>query len=296
MNLTINGLSVDPVLESVRLEKHRNEAAATLIATLWTAAADTFFLHLSLAVGDVVRLTDEQGAERFLGSIHALERTPEQVRLIAFDKGVFLARNEVNGVFAGNGAEICRTVAQRLGIAAGTLEADGAYQIIPALAGENAYALLRKAAGQGREVTVEEDALVVRKVRPVTVLLPTEQILEISAEADIRTMVNRCRIVDYRGRQVASAQNAADMAAYGAFGVVYGKNGTDPQQQAKNALTGRKKRAEVVLLGNAGYFCGAKVLGQQPQWGLEGEYVIMAVTHRWEAGLFTTELSLEGVE
>ena len=59
MKLTVNGLAVSPVLGAVRLEKSREDAAASLTAVLWTAPADTYFQKLSLAVGDVVRLVDD---------------------------------------------------------------------------------------------------------------------------------------------------------------------------------------------------------------------------------------------
>lgn len=296
MKLTINGLCVNPVLGSVRLEKHCKDAAATLTATIWTAAADTYFLHLSLAVGDVVRLTDENGVEQFIGSIHSLKRTPEQVELLAFDRGIYLARNELRGVFAGSGEDICRSVAGRLGISVGTLEADSAYKVLVAVAGESAFSLLQQAAGKDREVSVEGETLVVRKARPVTFLLPTEHIREVSASADIRSMVNRCTVVDRKGRVLATAQDDGDMAAYGAFQMILGRTGEEPAAQAKNALKGRAKAAEVVLAGNMGYLCGAYVRGEHPQWGLSGLYRIAAVTHCWEKGQFTTELTLEGVE
>ena len=67
---------VMPALESVRLGKTRNEAAACLTATVLIAPADTYFLKLSVAVGDVVRLLDDGGKEIFLGSVHELDRTP----------------------------------------------------------------------------------------------------------------------------------------------------------------------------------------------------------------------------
>lgn len=296
MKLTVNGLCVNPVLGSVRLEKSRGEAAATLTAVIWTAAADTYFLHLSLKVGDVVRLTDDSGEERFLGSVHEISRTPEQVTLTAFDRGVFLARNEVHGVFAGTGEEICRQAVSGLDIPIGELDAKPDYQVIPALSGINLYDLLRQAAGEDREITLEGDKLVVRKKRSVTYLLRSEQIREISASADIRTLVNRCIVTDYKGRTVATAQKEADISAYGAFQSVLDKHGDSPLTQAQTALRGRSMAAEVVLHGNAGYQCGAYVRGQQPQWGLEGLYQIAAVAHDWERGDFTTELTLEGVQ
>ena len=58
MKLLIGQQMVMPALESVRLGKTRNEAAACLTATVLIAPADTYFLKLSVAVEDVVRLLD----------------------------------------------------------------------------------------------------------------------------------------------------------------------------------------------------------------------------------------------
>lgn len=292
--MTINGLCVDPVLGSARLEKSRGEAASTLTAILWTAAADNYFLQLSLKVGDVVRLTDDDGTERFLGSVHEISRTPEKAVLTAFDRGVYLARNEISGVFAGTGPDICRQAADRLGLSVGELDAETAYQVIPALGGINAFTLLRQAAGEDREVTIEGEALVVRRRRSVTYLLRSEHIRDISASASIRRLVDRCVVTDRRGQTLATAENSGDLSAYGTFQRVLRDSGDSPSDQAQAALTGRAMAAEVVLHGNGGYVCGAYVRGQQPQWGLEGLYLITAVTHCWEKGDFTTELTLEG--
>lgn len=294
MRLTINGNLVNPVLGSVQLAKELGDAAATLTATVWTAAADTYFLHLSLQVGDVVRLTEDDGTERFLGSIHALERTPRQVKLTAFDRGVYLTRNEVGGVFAGSGNDICRQVAAKLGLKTGILEADSRWQTIPALTGKSAYAVLRQAAGEGREVTVEGEALTVRNKGTVTYTLTADAVREVSARADIRKVIDRCIVVDRKGRTLATAQNDAQRAAYGTFQRIMGKNTADPAAQAQAALVGRTMTAEVTVDGNCGYRCGAYLKGTLPQWGLEGTYRVTAVRHRWEKGLFTTELTLEG--
>lgn len=294
MRLTVNGLLVNPVLGSVRLEKSRDDAAAALTAVLWTAAADTYFQKLSLAIGDVVRLTDDQGTERFLGSVQFLERGPESVTLTAFDRGMYLSRNEVRGVFSGTGAEICRQVASRLGVAVGSVDAGQGYQVIAVPRGENAFSVLRQAAGPDREVTVEGEALTVRRAGEETLPLAPEQVLEVSATADIRKLVDRCVVVDRQGRVLATAENSGDRTAYGLFQRILGRSGTSPLEQAQNALKGRQMAAEAVLLGDLRFRVGSRVSGGLPQWGLEGLYTVTAVCHRWEAGLFTTELTLEG--
>lgn len=191
---------VMPALESVRLGKTRNEAAACLTATVLIAPADTYFLKLSVAVGDVVRLLDDGGKEIFLGSVHELDRTPEAVTLTAYDRGVYLTRNELYGVYAGTGRRIAGKIAGELGIPLGAVEDDGLYRTIVTGPGESAFSILRSLS------------------------------------------------------------------------------------------------ARVTVLGDLSLRCGGRVEAHRPQWGLEGVYDITAHEHRWEKGVFTTSLSLEGIE
>lgn len=284
-----------PALESIRLGKTRSEAAATLTATVLTAPADTYFLKLSMAVGDVVRLLDDDGKEVFLGSVQELARDPEAVTLTAYDRGIYLTRNELYGVFSGTGKDIAGKIAGELGIPLGTVEDDGLRRTIVTGAGMSAFSILRKAVGEGREIAVKDGALTVTKRDRVVYPLPVQDILEVTSRASIRPMVNRAVVVGRNGRALASAQNAGDITAYGQFQQVLGKNG-DPAAQAKAALKGRTLSARVTLLGNLSYRCGGTVRADRPQWGLEGLYTVTAHEHRWERGLFTTSLSLEAMK
>ena len=295
MKLYIGQQMVLPALESVRLGKTRSETAATLTATVLTAPADTYFLKLSMAVGDVVRLLDDGGQEVFLGSVQELDRTPEAVTLTACDRGIYLTRNELYGVYSGTGKTIAAKIAGELGIPLGTVEDDGLRRTIVTGAGMSAFSILRKAVGEGREIAVKDGALTVTKRDPVVYPLPVQDMLEVTSRASIRTMVNRAVVVGRNGNRLASAENAGEIAAYGRFQQALGKDG-DPAEQAKAALQGRVLSARVTLLGNLAYRCGGTVKADRPQWGLEGLYTVTAHEHRWERGLFTTSLSLEAIK
>ena len=284
-----------PALESVRLGKSRTEAAATLTATVLTAPADTYFLKLSMAVGDVVRLLDDGGQEVFLGSVQELDRTPEAVTLTACDRGIYLTRNELYGVYSGTGKTIAAKIAGELGIPLGTVEDDGLRRTIVTGAGMSAFAILRKAVGEGREIAVRDGVLTVTKGGGGAVPLKPERVLEVSGRASMGNMVNRAVVTGRNGRILATAQNTGDITACGRFQRVMGKSG-DPQAQAKAALRRRSLSARVTVLGELSLRCGGRVEAHQPQWGLEGIYDITAHEHRWEKGVFTTSLSLEGVE
>lgn len=284
-----------PALELVRLGKTRSEAAATLTATVLTAPADTYFLKLSVAVGDPVRLLDDDGKEIFLGSVHEINRTPEAVNLTAYDRGVYLARNELYGVYAGTGKTIAAKIAGELGIPLGSVEDDGLRRTIVTGAGMPAFSILRKAVGEGREISIRDGVLTVTKGGGNAVLLSPERVLEVSSRASIREMVNRAVVVGRNGNRLASARNDQDAALYGQFQQVLGKDG-DPASQAKATLKGRTMSARVTLLGDLSLRCGGTVEVHRPQWGLEGLYTVTAYEHKWERGLFTTSLSLEAIK
>ena len=295
MKLYIGQQMVLPALESVRLGKTRSEAAATLTATVLTAPADTYFLQLSLAVGDPVRLLDDGGQEVFLGSVQELDRDPRAVTLTAYDRGLYLTRNELYGVFSGTGKDIAAKIAGELGIPLGTVEDDGLRRTIVTGAGMSAFSILRRAVGEGREIAIRDGALTVTKRDPIVYVLPPQDILEVTSRASARSMVNRAVVVGRNGNRLASAENAGDIAAYGRFQQVLGKDG-DPAEQAGAALKGKTLSARVTLLGNLAYRCGGTVEVHRPRWGLEGAYAVTAHEHRWERGLFTTSLSLEAIQ
>ena len=295
MKLYIGQQMVLPALESVRLGKTRNEAAATLTATVLTAPADTYFLKLSVTVGDPVRLLDDNGKEIFLGSVHEIDRTPDAVTLTAYDRGIYLTRNELYGVYAGTGKTIAAKIAGELGIPLGAVEDDGLRRTIVTGAGMSAFSILRKAVGEGREISIRDGALTVTKGGGNAVLLSPERVLEVSSRASIREMVNRAVVVGRNGNRLASARNDQDAALYGQFQQVLGKDG-DPASQAKAALKGRTMSARVTLLGDLSLRCGGTVEAHRSQWGLEGLYTVTAHEHKWERGLFTTSLSLEAIK
>ena len=209
---------VMPALESVRLGKTRNEAAACLTATVLIAPADTYFLKLSVAVGDVVRLLDDGGKEIFLGSVHELDRTPETVTLTAYDRGVYLTRNELYGVYTGTGRQIAGKIAGELGVPLGAVEDDGLYRTIVTGPGESAFSILRRAVGEGREIAVRDGALTVTKGGGGAVPLPPERVLEVSGRASMGNMVNRAVVTgrnprrrpEYRGHHRLRAVPAGD--------------------------------------------------------------------------------------
>lgn len=86
---------------------------------------------------------------------------------------------------------------------------------------------------------------------------------------------------------------AADLTRFGLRQRVLGKSG-NAAAQAQGGLRGRILRGELTVRGDLRYRCGAMVELHRKEFGLDGAYPLTAVKHRWERGLFTTELTWEG--
>ena len=293
MKLYANGILLNAAAQSVTLEKSRGDAAATLTAVLLTAAADRYFPKESLALGDAVRLLGDAGEEVFLGAVQAVSRNVETVTLIACDRGLYLTANELSGVFAGSPEGICRAVAMRLSLPVGTLEVPAGWKRLVAGAGVRAFDILRQAVGEDREISIQNGALTVTKAGQERFVIAEETVLVSRGTADARQMVNRCAVIDRRGVAAATAQNTTDLARFGLRQRVLGKSG-DAAAQAQGGLLGRILRGELTVRGDLRYRCGAMVELHRKEFGLDGAYPLTAVKHRWERGLFTTELTWEG--
>lgn len=200
MKLYANGILLNAAAQSVTLEKSRGDAAATLTAVLLTAAADRYFPKESLALGDAVRLLSDAGEEVFLGAVQAVSRNVETVTVIACDRGLYLTANELSGVFAGSPEGICRAVAMRLSLPVGTLEVPAGWKRLVAGAGVRAFDILRQAVGEDCEISIQNGALTVTKAGQERFVIAEETVLASRGTADARQMVNRCAVIDRRGR------------------------------------------------------------------------------------------------
>ena len=293
MRLYANGTLLNAAAGRVTLEKSRGEAAATLTAVLLTAAADRFFQKESLALGDAVRLLDDAGEEVFLGAVQAVSRNVETVTVVACDRGLYLTRNELSGVFAGSPEGICRAVAMRLSLPVGRLEVPSGWRRLVAGAGVRAFDILRQAVGEECEISIQNGALTVTRAGEQRLVIPEDAVLESRGAADARQMVNRCVVVGRGGSVAATAQNGAELARFGQRQRVLGRSG-DAAGQARSALRGRVLRGELTLCGDLRYRCGVTVELHRGDFGLDGAFPVVAVRHRWERGGFTTELTWEG--
>ena len=298
MILSLNDRPAGHVASVITLQKARTEAAATLRAVFWRAPADAYFENLSIATGDAVRLTDDDGNRVFLGSVQTLQRTPETFTVTACDRGIYLSRNELSGVFAGSAAQIAAQVAGRLGIALGSVDAPMGYRLLTARAGDSAFSLLRRAVGEEREIYLDGERLMIARQVGAAAALSPERVVDIVCRSDVGESVNRCLVIKSNGAVAAGAENGAEIARYGQFQSVESLQGavSGAAEQARAGLRGKAFTADVTVVGDPLLRCGGAVTADLPDWGLRGTFAVTAVTHRWQGGLFTSELTLRLAE
>ena len=82
------------------------------------------------------------------------------------------------------------------------------------------------------------------------------------------------------------------LTAYGQFQTARALSGDSAQAQASAALRGAAYTARLTVMGDLALRCGGAVALAAPEWGLEGNFSITGVEHRWKAGMFTTDLDL----
>lgn len=295
MILMIRDQAVEQVLRLLTLSKTRSEAAATVTAQLLADAADNYLPGLTVAVGDPIRLLEDDGTAVFSGAVQEVRRSAGTVTVVAYDRGIYLTRNELYGVFAGTGAQIAAQVAGKLGIALGAVDARPLCRTIVSTSADTAFSILRQAVGEDREIWMEGAILRVGRENGEPVSLNPGAVLSAESRASIRQMVNRGVVLRRGGEMAAARENAADLAAYGQFQSVETLSGTDAAAQAEELLRGKTMTASLTVLGDLALRCGGRVRIAAPEWGLEGTYRVTECLHRWERGLFTTELEIEAV-
>jgi len=175
------------------------------------------------------------------------------------------------------------------------VETESGWKCISCGSGTSAFAVLRQAVGEQREIDLRNGALCVTKSGYTVYPLDPARVLEAEGTATLGAMVNRALVTDRTGAVLATADNPAEISRYGRFQAVLAKDGTSPAQQAKNALRGLERAGEVLVLGHLNYRCGCAVELHRPDWGLDGVYAVTGAAHLWERGLYTTTLTLEWI-
>lgn len=282
------------------------QCGRTLDVDFAVSSVDKRLPAVSAELGNVMQLY--RGSEElFFGNIFTRQRENGGNTLTASctDRGFYLKRNEASYKFRNTTPEaVARRVCADFGIETGAIASTGfglsrnfpgvsLYQII-----QTGYALASATTGKKYMIRFSGPKLEViakEKTSSTPVLRPGSNLLTLSADESVESMVNRVVITDENDNRVAAREDANAIALYGLMqSVIKQQEGKDTDAEAKQLLedNGLSQKITVTNLGGSSLIAGSCVVLQEPVTGLYGLFWIDSDTHTWKNGLYQNKLVL----
>lgn len=229
----------------------------------------------------------------------------DTVEVSAYDRGVYLKRNEAAYLFKGLTAEaITRRVCGDFNVAVGNLATTGTaikrnfpgtslYQII-----QTAYTLASQKTGARYMVRFRGDALEVvakKQGAETLVIQPGSNLINATVTESIENMVNQVAVYDDKGSQVGTYPDGENIKLYGLMQAYLKKSkDKDTAAEAKRILEDgdTEQKITVEVTGNPALKAGDCCVMREAVTGLYGLFWIDEDTHTWKNGLYQTKLVL----
>ncbi len=221
------------------------------------------------------------------------------------DRGLHLNRNQASYKFlSATPEEIVRRVAADFGIKVGTLPDTGSFRLSRNFVGVTLYKIIataytKAAADTGVQYSIrftgDELCVYTLQRRATTPLLtPGSNLISASATRDIENLVNRVVIVDKDGAELDRVEDVGSQGSYGLSQKVL-KDSDNARSEALETLSdGKTPKYQISVdgLGDTRFISGETAAVQDKSTGLWGIFAIDADTHSWEAGRYTSKLTL----
>lgn len=256
----------------------------------------------SFALGDPVELFDDNGKRLFFGSVTERQRADNEriISVSAEDRGIYLKRNRAYYAFAGQTPKaVVQKIAADFGIELGTA-ANPSYQLTRNFYGVDLYNIIMTAytlAADGKKFYYpyfdgdgKLNIAELKEGKNDTL----QHYTSATHEESMRNMVNRVTVYDSDHKQIATYDEAADLAKYGLFAqVLRASDDTDAESAAKKLLHGIDQSIKLKgAIGNTGYITGKGIIIPSPLEAVNGLFWITSDTHRWTASGYTVDLEL----
>lgn len=260
---------------------------------------------VNLSPGNMLKLTDDQGAELFTGYIFFQERSGagHTARVTAYDGLVYLLKSKATYNFKKTTAEaIAAKVAKDFNIAVGeviktgiiqnlVVNAQSPYEVIT-----QAYSTAGKQTGNKYRLEMNNSKLFVLEKGKIVASLTLGShlnITEATYSENIENMINRVLIYNNRGESIGKVEEPEWLKTYGVLQDVYQKEeGSDPNTVARSMLKGLERSGNISALGNTECRTGVSVKILEPFTGLSGLFEISTDCHTWQEGKHIMELGL----
>lgn len=282
------------------------QAARRLEIEVLAPSSDSNIPKVNIAVGKMLRLSDDNRKELFSGYIFGqnLTRSSSTVSVTAFDGLIYLLKSKAAYNFKKTTAEaITSRITADFGINTGELARTGIIQDLvvfnqsPYEIIQDAYAEAAKQNGKEYLLRMESNKLSVREkglVQITYTLGSDSNITEAIYSESVENMVNRVRIYNDQAEYLDKVENEEWRQNYGLLQDVYRKEGDeDPYSVARNMLKGLERTGQIYALGNTECITGSAVKVREPFTGLTGLFYIAEDRHTWQDSRYNMELKLD---
>jgi len=294
-----------------------SQAARKIDVSLVVSPLDTNIPRPYLSLGEMLKLTDDSGAELFRGYIFHKGKSLSgtELSVTAYDGLIYLTKSKLAKKFRKLSPEaVTKLVCTELGVPVGKLAETGievsfihmdktGYETIMtaytsaakhknADKAEKDYVLYMPRMREGKLDVIVKGALAAKM--PLTA---SRDLTEASYAEDIESMVNKVLITNEKGEVVGSVEESGWVTNYGLLQSTYRQEeGKDAKAMAKVLLSDVARSADVQLVGGPGTYdliAGNSVLIEESYTGLTGRFYIDSDTHTFENNQHSISLQLK---
>lgn len=269
---------------------------------------DSYVPRVNLELGYRVKFYENSGDAEELFDGYVFERAKgtgdDGIRVVCFDRGIYLKRNEAVYRFEGmTAAEITGKVCSDFQVEYDALPASG-HTITRNFIGDTLYNIIQTCwnltgAADGKKylINFKADRLRVLSDAEFAPLIfrSSSNLLNASVTESVQNMVNRVNIYDSADTLIQTVENAENVRLYGLMqDYMKQSSGKDAPKEAEKALKekGVNQKITVQGMGNTTCITGQSVYVEEPYTGLIGIFWIEADVHEWNDGVYSVKLTL----
>lgn len=301
MRLYFSGKDITEITTSIRWGGDYKQAARSIEFGIAVSANDYYLPKITIKMGDMVGLVDDEGRELFQGFVFSKEKSinGNEMTVTAYDGLIYLLKSKGTYNFKNMTPQaITSKVCSDFGIPIGNLasgspinrlfDAEAIYNIIM-----TAYTIESNKSGRLFMPRMDKGKLnVIEKGSTVTkfVLDPKTTIIDSTYGESMENSINRVKIYNENGIYIS------EVTLDGIPGVLQdiykAEKGVNPVTAAKSLLKGIEQTAEIEAMGDVECITGNAVVIKEPYTGLSGLFYIDTDEHTFANGQHTMTLGL----
>lgn len=301
MKVICSGKDITEIVTSITWSGDYKQAARKLEFGIAVHPHDAYLPKITLRMGDMVALIDDEGEELFQGYVFFKEKSinSNEMTVTAYDGLIYLLKSKGTYNFKNMTPQaITQKVCSDFGIPVGNLasgsplnrlfDAETIYNIIM-----TAYTIESNKSGRLFMPRMEKGKLnVIEKGSTITkfVLDAKTTIINSTYSESIENAINVVKIYDENGNY--KGQVTLDGIPGILQDIYKAEKGHDMQSRARGMLKGIERTAEIEAIGDVECITGNAVVIKEPYTGLSGLFYIDNDEHTFSNGQHTMRLGL----